>query len=349
MNDPAKMDASHLENVKNDFIPSQSKLSGKSSRKYRFSFGMILFNGDAFLKEALESIYDFAYEIIIIEGSDMNAVCMAGSDGGSADNTMRILENFPDPLEKIRIIRGSWKDKDEQSNRAISEATGDYYWQIDDDEVYKEQDLLAVEELLEDDPDITAVSFEWMNFFRNFNTVMIANPPYEVWRLFKIGPGCRFKTHRPPTVFDPLSGQVLNLVKPLRGSALAERGIYIYHYSYITDKQVKEKIAYHTNYRLRECNAGIPFLSFFSKYPNWENSWKRLWRHRIFYSLRKKFDSEFNYSYLHNVWAKWEMDPESVETRFGISPGAGPYRGTTRFSGSHPRSIEMRLSKSSEP
>ena len=114
--------------------------------------------------------------------------------------------------------------------------------EIDDDEIYKHEDLEKIEKLLLDDPDRTAVSFYWHNFFKSFNRVMVADPPYEVWRLFRLGPGYVFKTHRPPTVVDPRTGTVMNELNPLRADRLADEGIYIYHYSYMFDRQVQEKM-----------------------------------------------------------------------------------------------------------
>jgi hypothetical protein len=74
--------------------------------KLRFSFGMIVFNGEAFLREALESIYDFAYEIIVLEGPDRNALPMAGPDGGR-DGNLEILNSFPDPKKEVAYHSGS--------------------------------------------------------------------------------------------------------------------------------------------------------------------------------------------------------------------------------------------------
>ena len=143
----------------------------------RFSFGMIVFNGETFLHELLESIYDFAYEIVAVEGPDRNALPMAGPDGGSTDRTVEILRSFPDPERKLKLIRGTWRDKDEQSNRYMQEVSGDYLWQVDDDEIYKPEDLVRVAEMLRDDPKVTAVSFYWQNFFKGFDRVMVADPP----------------------------------------------------------------------------------------------------------------------------------------------------------------------------
>jgi len=310
----------------------------------RFSFGMIVFNGEPFLHEVLESVYDFAHEIIVVEGPDRNALPMAGSDGGSRDRTVEILTGFPDPKGKLRVIRGQWKNKDEQSNRYIQEATGDYIWEIDDDEVYKPADLEKTERLLLDDPDRTAVSFYWQNFFKSFNRVMVADPPYEVWRLFRFRPGYVFKTHRPPTVVDPRTGIAMNEVNPLRADRLADEGIYIYHYSYMFDRQVKDKIKYHQNYRLREQGVGIPQAPKLLKGRAWaENWWHSLWMTPVFTYIRKREDTGFHHDYFDKIWKAWDEDPEGIEERYGVSPGPGPYRFTRKFEGEHPEVIRNRF------
>jgi glycosyltransferase involved in cell wall biosynthesis len=315
----------------------------------RFSFGMIVFNGAAFLQEVLESIYDFAFEIIVVEGPDRNALPMAGPDGGSADGTMEILSRFPDPKKKIKIIRGVWKSKDQQCNRFIEEATGDYIWQVDDDEIYKKEDLLTVERILLDDPEITAVAFQWQNFFKGFERVMVADPPYEVWRLFRLRPGYRFSTHRPPTVVDPFSGAVMNHLKPFHGHVLAESGVFIYHYSYVFDDQVRDKIRYHTNFRLDEQAAGTPLLpGILSRQPWIARGWKGLWAMPWMRFVRRYLDQGFHYDYFEKIWEQWDLDPEGVESRFGISPSPCPYRRTAAFKGVHPEVISRRLTEKTQ-
>lgn len=314
------------------------------NRSLRFSFGMIVFNGAAFLREVLESIYDFAFEIIVVEGPDLNALPMAGPDGGSTDGTMDILRSFPDPEKKLKIIRGVWQSKDQQCNRFIEEASGDYIWQVDDDEIYKKEDLLKVERILLNDPGITAVAFCWQNFFKSFDRVMVADPFYEVWRLFRLRPGYRFLTHRPPTVVDSSSGAVMNDTKPLRGQALADAGIYIYHYSYVFDFQVRDKIQYHTNFRLNEQAVGTPRLPAVLSRRTWiQQGWKRLWAMPWMRSIRRHFDKGFHYDYYEKIWKRWDHDPEGVESRYGISPSPCPYKRTTVFKGVHPEVIRRRL------
>ena len=305
---------------------------------------MIVFNGESFLHELLESIYDFAYEIVVVEGPDQNALPMAGPDGGSTDRTLEILHSFPDPERKLRVIRGTWRDKDEQSNRYMQELSGDYIWQVDDDEIYKPEDLISVSDMLREDPKITAVSFYWQNFFKGFDRVMVAEPPYEVWRLFRLSPGYRFVTHRPPTVIDPATSAIMNSIHPLKASALAERGIYIYHYSYVYDEQVRAKIRYHTNYRLGQLQVGIPSLPRPLARLKWTNrAWRAIWNHRLGRAVRRRRDRSFHHDYFDKIWKAWDRDPRGIEERYGVSPGPSPYRRTARFTGSHPEVITRRL------
>lgn len=316
----------------------------KTGRPLRFSFGMIVFNGEEFLQEVLESIYEFAYEIIVVEGPDRNALSMAGPDGRSTDGTQTILKSFPDPLKKLKIIHGSWSSKDEQCNRFIEEASGDYIWQVDDDEVYKKEDLRKIEKLLIDDPEITAVAFQWQNFFKGFDRVMVADEPYEVWRLFRLRPGYRFQTHRPPTVVDPSTGAIMNRIKPLSGRKLAEMGIRIYHYSYIFDRQVRSKIQYHTNLRLDEQGIGIPSLPTWLSKQGWINKqWRAFWSISWLRALRRRRDTGFRYDYYDRIWLPWDQDSTAVEARYGVSPSPGPYRRTEPFWGTHPEVIARRL------
>jgi glycosyltransferase involved in cell wall biosynthesis len=317
-----------------------------SGSHLRFSFGMIVFNGETFLNEVLKSVYDFAYEIIIVEGPDRNALPMAGPDGGSNDRTIEILRTFPDPERKLKVIRGQWKDKDEQSNRYLTEARGDYIWEIDDDEVYKPEDLEKIEKMLINDPETTAVSFYWQNFFKSFKRVMVAEPPYEVWRLFRLRPGYIFKSHRPPTVIDPVTGASMNEIKPIKAERLAAEDIYIYHYSYIFDNQVRDKIRYHENYWLREAGVGIPSLP---RFLNWaQNGWQKFWMTSAMSFIRKKKDRSFHYDYFEKIWKAWDKDPEGIECRYGISPSPGPYRRTSPFLGHHPLVIQKRFEEARE-
>ena len=98
----------------------------------RISFGMIVLNGEPFLRYNLRSLYPFAHEIIIVEGAVPGASLVATEDGHSIDGTLAALKSFKsseDPENKIRIIQkdGFWREKDEMSFAYAENATGDYH------------------------------------------------------------------------------------------------------------------------------------------------------------------------------------------------------------------------------
>ena len=315
-----------------------------------FSFGMIVFNGGEFLRQVLDSIYDFAHEIIVIEGAERNAWCLANPDGSSTDDTIQILRSYPDPMCKLKVIQGKWRNKVEQSNAYMACATGDYVWQIDDDEIYNSADLERISRILKSEPQATSVAFYWVNFFSSFRRIMVPSDMYtvEIWRLFRFRPGYRFISHRPPTVLDPETGLIMNNICPIRASRTAQEGIFIYHYSYMTDRQIQEKEIYHRNLRLYEARVGRHLLHravLKLLRPGWlrrfhdqlEGRWLQV--PGVAERRLRRDQENFLYGYYERVWLPWHSDPERVERQYGVSPTIGQYVGTEPFTGTHPEAV----------
>ena len=79
----------------------------------KVAFGMIVLNGDYVLEECLNSVYDYASQILIAEGP-----VKYWQDKGltsSTDNTNYILDNFPDPKNKIKILPYSYSKSSPKS------------------------------------------------------------------------------------------------------------------------------------------------------------------------------------------------------------------------------------------
>ncbi|HVT89393.1 MAG TPA: glycosyltransferase [Tepidisphaeraceae bacterium] len=282
----------------------------------KISFGMIVFNGDYFLRQCLDGVYDFAHEIVIVEGGDAISQPFANPDGTSTDQTWEILAGYPDPKNKIKLIRGRFKDKDEQSNAYMSQVSGDFIWQIDSDELYHPADMNQIAGMLYDDSDLMAVEFPIHDFYGGLDRVAVGkhwNVGY--WRIHRLFPGSRYLTHRPPTVVHP-NGQSMNHMKHLDRFTLAGHGIFLHHYSYVLDRQVREKIRYHSYWRP-------------TQYP------------------KEKDVNYFHYDYIEKIWEPWKYDRERVEREIGISPNI--YRDTAgniikdhtvMFEGSHPVAVQ---------
>jgi len=101
---------------------------------------MTIFNGDYVLKQVLESIYEFASQILISEGVVRYYQGLGYTT--STDKTNDILHSFPDPENKIKILHGQYREKDEQQNVVnpyIKEC--DWMWFVSCDEVFKKQEI----------------------------------------------------------------------------------------------------------------------------------------------------------------------------------------------------------------
>jgi len=231
----------------------------------KITFGIIVLNGEPFTKYCLRSIYPFAHEIIVVEGSVRSAAALARPDGHSKDGTLEALYQFKseeDYQNKVQIItrRHFWSEKDEQSQAYATLATGDYLWQVDIDEFYKHDDMKAILAILKNDPEITTMSFKQITFWGGFDYITdgwyLRRGTEICHRLFKWRPGYSYVTHRPPTIYD-LKGRDLRSQKWINGYKLAQRGIFLYHYSLLFPEQVVEKCTYysHAKWANRSRNA----------------------------------------------------------------------------------------------
>lgn len=221
----------------------------------RVTFGIIVLNGEPFTRYNLRALYPFAHEIIVVEGAVQAAAGIATQDGHSIDGTLETLNRFKsedDPEDKVRIVtrNGFWKEKDEQSQAYADLATGDFLWQVDIDEFYHPEDMKAIIQMLQTQPDITAVSFKQITFWGGLQYT--ADSWYlrrgaEIYhRLFKWGPGYKYVAHRPPTVYDQ-QGQDLRNLKWINRPQVSRREVVLHHYSLLFPRQVQEKCDYYAN------------------------------------------------------------------------------------------------------
>jgi hypothetical protein len=228
----------------------------------KVSFGMIVLNGEPFTRYCLRSIYPFAHQIILVEGAVPAASRISTPDGHSTDGTLASIKRFAaeeDPEKKVIIVtaedeghpNGFWPgEKDEMSRAYAKRAIGNYLWQVDNDEFYRPEDLKQVFAMLVETPDISALTFKMITFWGGFDYITdgwyLRRGAAYYNRLFRWGPGYRYTTHRPPTVVDE-QGKDTRAGHWIKGKELAQRGIFLYHYSLVFPKQVAEKCAYYSD------------------------------------------------------------------------------------------------------
>ena len=253
----------------------------------RVSFGILALNAQPFLEYNLRALYPVAHEIIVVEGAVRAAASLATPDGHSTDGTLQMLADFQkhrDPQKKLRVLLavdagyedGFWPEKDEMSRAYAAHLTGEWLWQVDSDEFYRERDLRSVLQMVEEDPSISAISFPYLEFFGSFESIVSG-----VWhlhehtlfhRVFRWGPGYSYSSHRPPTVLDASGADLRNnhwISSPKNGS----EPIYLYHYSYVLPKQAQQKVGYYSN---------VEWTSSFKQNKRWfEESYQQL-KHPMF-------------------------------------------------------------------
>lgn len=209
------------------------------------------------MRYSLRALYPLAHQIIVVEGAVAAAACIATQGGHSTDGTLETLYRFKeeeDPDDKLEIVvkEGFWREKKEQSQAFAHRATGDYLWIVDMDEFYHPHDMRVVLRMLQEDPDITAVFFKQITFWGGFNYISDGwylrqrqgEGPGTVLRLCKWGPGFRYVSHRPVIIHDQ-HGEDIVRDNVLDGAMLARQGLFMYHYSLLFPRQVREKSAYY--------------------------------------------------------------------------------------------------------
>jgi hypothetical protein len=278
----------------------------------KIAFGMIVFEGDYVLKECLQQVYPFAEQILIAEGPVK--YWQERGRTTSLDSTNKILHDFPDPDNKIRIVHGQYEEKDEQCNSYIEYLNPDinYLWNLDSDEIYKTEDLKKTIKFLEEYQP-TSVGVRSKSFYGGFNNYLAG---FELnrdnfLRIFKVTEGSRWLTHRPPTIQYPLSENIIK--KHIDSNTFFKlTGVEMYHYSYVFPKQVKNKIEYY--------KAKV--------------------------SLSKCIDDYYNSIYI--PWIKSaDLERYEIEKKYsGVHEFKPEYRGdcfTAEFDGTHPRAIERNI------
>lgn len=244
----------------------------------KIATGTIIFNGETLmpegmLKAQLEQLYYIGDEIFIVDGATKcrdyfdGDTSFTGSHGSSTDNTINIIKNFPDPENKIKLIEanGFWNGKTSMCNEWAKNMTSDYIWQIDGDEFYHKEDIDKIKTILKEEaPD--AVHFYANHFFGSFKSCMTVrsggswgnNIPW--MRIFKHQPGSYWHRHEPPTYIT--EGKDCNEGKVLQRHFMLDKGILMYHYSYVTEEQIifKEKFYHQEN--------SIEYYNNWKKYGN---------------------------------------------------------------------------------
>jgi len=260
----------------------------------RVTFGIIALNAEPFIRYCIRALYPHAYQIIVVEGAVKKARDVATADGHSLDTTRETLNAVKaneDPEGKLTVISqdGFWPDKVIMSHAYTDLAAGDYLWQVDSDEFYRDRDIDTLRCWIAADPSIDGATFRWRLFWGNecylTDGWYLRTHAGDVNRLFRWEPGFYYdhygKHPNGPTVTTP-EGYRLNDGHWLSASYLAQCGIYLYHFSLVFPEQVLNKAKGYV--------AGVS--------PGVDNSQMYDWAQRNWLSLQNPFRVHNRYQFI---------------------------------------------------
>ena len=212
------------------------------------------------------------------------------------------------------VASQAWKHKDDMVNAYIPYVSGDFIFQVDSDEIWSKEALKKLRKLLFDNPDITCLEFRPLQFWHNFETILVGGhweAPFT--RIFKFEKGAKWRSHEPPVLLAP-NGRPYNDIK--RINATNQFDISFYHYNYLTAEQARWKSEFFKNYYET------------AKVPTCDES-TRIGMTKDWYE---------------KVWLPWSNDAEAIESKYGTSPGGGPawqaIGRTKSYNGPHPEVIK---------
>jgi len=195
----------------------------------RIVVSILAYNAEPFIKYCLDSIYDIADMIIIVEGA-FDRQRIYGSR--STDRTIEIIRKYHDPKTKIRLLFMNGHEH-EHKNVALRYCDpGDWYFMVDADEIYTSKALGNLRRILQTDRKTDLFYVRWNNFYYSFRYYLreLSSP-----RLYRVSRGCRFIWKNMLATGSGVSYERLRTKKISPNKAL------IFHYGYLWN--VKQKMA----------------------------------------------------------------------------------------------------------
>lgn len=205
---------------------------------------VIACNEEEFLEAAVESASPIVDEWVFVIGGNEHAykAGMCEQNGMPTDNTLEIAHKLANTYggKVIPPPDRLWKDKVEMRNAYVKYLNvGDWMFMLDGDEIYKEDQLWKISELMKEH-DVLIMQF-WL-FWNNINTIGTGsweNFPQE--RVVKWHPGFEYKNGNHLHV----STQDGKLAKNIYPTWKGDHKLF-YHYSWIRPiEKIRQKLLYY--------------------------------------------------------------------------------------------------------
>ena len=225
-------------------VKQVKKVFVKTDKK-KLTFGMIVCNGEQFISHSLKHVYDYADEIIIVEGAVEKFASIIGSMT-STDQTVNLIKEFIshyDLKKKIKLISSKefqkpWQNKVEMQNVIASYTTGEYFIKQDVDEFYDMNGLLNEIDRLEKEKGRMMINYRSHHFWGDLDHVIVgANFNDKQTRVWKWKSSYRHVGSI--NIFVDTTNNVV--LSPTSGNGLASEDT-LFHYSYLYSNRARKSV-----------------------------------------------------------------------------------------------------------
>ena len=202
------------------------------------------------------------------------------ANGRSIDGTSEYIDQlsavYPDQISVYRKPIGEfWNGKLEMVNAPLKSIQKEcLLWQIDVDEFWTKEQILAGHKMFEDNPKKYAAFF-WCHYFVGPNLLITTrngyanNPTYEWQRVWRFKPHFFWAAHEPPTLVElDYSGKLNSVIN--RGvfshDETEKNGLVFQHFAYVTPSQLTFKESYYgyknalENWKKLQTSSNFPVL-----------------------------------------------------------------------------------------
>jgi glycosyltransferase involved in cell wall biosynthesis len=236
-------------------------------------FFTIVLNGEPFIRRHLDVFrrLPFRWHWHVVEGvaALVHDTAWSVSSGGridpdthtrglSVDGTTSYLDEIASAEpERVSVYRksdgGFWDGKREMVSAPLREIGEEcLLWEVDADELWTADQIIAVRQLFLEQPDRTA-AYYWCRYFVAPNAVVAtrynfaADPRVEWLRTWRYRPGDRWLAHEPPTLVRPRRWGYTDVggARPFIQDETEAAGAVFRHMAYGTEEQVRFKGTYY--------------------------------------------------------------------------------------------------------
>lgn len=212
-----------------------------------------IFNDADFIEYSLKSVYPYVDKIDIVEGA---VKLRKGDIGEQSEATVEKLKTFPDPDNKIRLIRGNWSSKEEIQQKLLEICTSRWMLFIDADEILTSDSMQTVRSWCETNKEgqkMYARPERFLHYFHDFYHIAYSTNPISPWAQFGVPhpfliwrdiPGLNFNTFH--TVPRDGFGTFIHSDSPeYSGRREVLDGVTVYHFGNAkSDEDMIQKLTF---------------------------------------------------------------------------------------------------------